>query len=154
MDMPNIVLLGLDSLIACLAIGPIVAATWRLPLATLFGVTDSAGFLVGKALGWHLPVIVTSTLRAGVLLLFGLYLIMVTLIGARVAVRWPIWVLPVALTLDNLTYGIVDDEATTNLLLAQAGSQALVSGAFAFTGLLVATALIRLLPQLDQHKTS
>jgi hypothetical protein len=155
MDAVNILLLGVDSLIACLAIGPIVAAKWRVALAILFGLADGAGFLVGTALGWHLSGAVTSTLRSGVLLLFGVYLILVTMMTSRVAAHWPIWVLPFASTLDNLTYGLVgDDDAVASSPLAQAGWQAVASGALALIGLLVAVVLPRLIPQLQQRKTS
>jgi formate-dependent nitrite reductase membrane component NrfD len=88
------------------------------------------------------------------LLLFGLYLIAITLIPSRAAARWPIWVLPFALTLDNLTYGMVGDGDAGSSALAQASWQALASGALALAGLLVAVALPRLLPQLKRRKTS
>lgn len=155
MDVVNILLLGVDSLIACLAIGPIVAAKWRLPLAALFGIADGAGFLIGTSVGWHLPEAVTGTLRSGVLLLFGVYLIVVTTMTSRAAARWPIWVVPFALTLDNLTYGLVgDDDTLTASPLAQAGWQVVTSAALAMVGLLVAVVLPRLVPQLQQRKTS
>jgi hypothetical protein len=155
MDVTNILLLGVDSLIACLAIGPIVAAKWRAPLAALFGIADGAGFLVGTALGWHLSAAITGGLRSGIMLLFGAYLIIVTASTSRVAARWPIWVLPFALTLDNLTYGLVgDDDAVTSSPLAQAGLQAVSSAALAMIGLLVAVVLPRVIPQLEQRKTS
>jgi hypothetical protein len=155
MNVVNILLLGVDSLIACLAIGPIVAAKWRVPLAALFGVADGAGFLVGTALGWQLPEAVTGALRSGVLLLFGVYLIAVTMMTSHAAARWPIWVLPFALTLDNLTYGLVgDDDAVMASPLAQAGSQALTSAVLGMVGLLVAVVLPRLFPQLEQRRTS
>ena len=39
-------LLGVDSLIAGMAIGPVVERRWRLPLAALFGIADAAVFLL------------------------------------------------------------------------------------------------------------
>ena len=45
-------LLGIDSLIACVAIGPVVSRRWGVPLAALFGVCDGGGFLLGSALHW------------------------------------------------------------------------------------------------------
>jgi hypothetical protein len=154
MDFTSVVLLGLDSFIACLAIGPIVASRWRVPLAVLFGAADGAGFLAGTALGWHVPDAMASALKSGVLLLFGVYLIAVTLMTSHVAARWPIWVLPFALTLDNLTFGLVGDDNGAGSPLAQAGYQALASGALALVGLLVAAVLPRVSTRFEQQRTS
>jgi hypothetical protein len=40
-------LLGIDSLIACIAIGPIISRAWAVPLIVLFGIGDGGGFLLG-----------------------------------------------------------------------------------------------------------
>ena len=45
-------LLGIDSLIACIAIGAIVDRRWRVPLAALFAIADGGAFLIGAGLGW------------------------------------------------------------------------------------------------------
>ena len=45
-------LLGTDSLIACIAVGPIISRRIALPLAILFGVGDGGGYLLGTAFHW------------------------------------------------------------------------------------------------------
>ncbi len=47
-------LLGIDSLIAGVAICAIVDKGSRLRLAALFGVADGVGFLIAAGLGWQL----------------------------------------------------------------------------------------------------
>jgi hypothetical protein len=135
----SFLLLGVDSLIACLAICAIVSPRARLPLAALFGVADGVVFLIGAGLGWRLPVGVTEVLATGTLVALGLYLLVVAAGMRRVAARWPLFVLPWALTMDNLTHGLINDSA--GALLEQAGQQALSSAALALVGLLAAVAL-------------
>ena len=48
-------LLGVDSLIACIAVGPIISRSWALPLVLLFGIGDGGGFLIGTAFHWSAP---------------------------------------------------------------------------------------------------
>jgi hypothetical protein len=44
-------LLGVDSLIACIAVGPIISRRVAVPFALLFGVGDGGGYLLGTAVG-------------------------------------------------------------------------------------------------------
>jgi hypothetical protein len=143
-------LLGLDSLIACLAIGPIVGRRWRMPLAALFGVADGLGFLIGTALGWQISSDVTDVVQTGILVALGFYLLVISAFTARAAARWPVWFLPWALSIDNLTYGLVGDHAAGSLL-EQAGLQAVSSGLLALVGLLVGVVLPRVLPVLQRR---
>jgi len=147
----DFLLLGLDSLIACIAIGPIVTGRWRLPLAALFGIADGIGFLIGSAIAWHISSDVADTLRTGILVALGLYLLAVSIFTQRVAARWPLWVLPFALSLDNLTYGLIGDDQASGSLLGQAGEQALASGLLAAVGLLVGVVLPRVLPVMQRR---
>ena len=50
-------LLGVDSLIACIAVGPIMdrRLSVLVPFALLFGVGDGGGYLLGTALHWSYP---------------------------------------------------------------------------------------------------
>lgn len=148
----NVLLLGVDSLIACLAIGPIVSGRWRVPLALLFGLADGAGFVVGSLLGWHLPDEVTNFLPAVALLAYGLYLVVVAAGTAQVAARWPVWVLPWFLSIDNLSYGLVD-QRTAGDVYQQAGVQALASGLLALLGLCVAV-LVPLRHRMAPRRTA
>jgi hypothetical protein len=143
-------LLGVDSLIAGLAIGAIVNRRWRLPLAALFGLADGAAFLIGAGLGWQLSAGLTEVLEIGTLAALGLWLLVVAASTRRVAQLWPVWVLPLALTLDNLAYGAVGDHST-GWLLGHAGEQALSSSLLAVVGLLVAAELPRVLPVLERR---
>jgi hypothetical protein len=137
----SLLLLGLDSLIVCLAIGPIVEPRSRVKLAAMFGVADGIAFLVGAGLGLRLLSDGASTvLTTGLLVAMGLYLLVVAAGTRQVSARWPVWVLPIALVFDNLTYGLVGDHAAGSLF-AHAGEQALSSATLALVGL-VAGALV------------
>ena len=70
-------LLGIDSLIACVAIGPVVSRRWGVPLAALFGVCDGGGFLLGSALHWQVSGNVGSVVTTGILIALGVYWIAV-----------------------------------------------------------------------------
>jgi hypothetical protein len=137
----GLLLLGLDSLIVCLAIGLIVDGRSRLKLAALFGVADGLAFLVGAGLGWQLFSDGAATvLTLGMLVALALYLLVVAVGTQRVAARWPVWVLPAVLIFDNLTYGLLGDHAAGSLV-QQAGVQALSSALLALVGLLAAAAV-------------
>lgn len=142
-------LLGIDSLIACIAIGAIVDRRWRLPLAAAFGVADGTAFLIGAGLGWTISAGVTEVLEIGTLAALGVWLIVVAAGTRRVAELWPLWVLPLALTMDNLAYGVASDYSGS--LLGHAAEQALSSALLAFVGLYVAGVLPRVVPALERR---
>jgi hypothetical protein len=143
-------LLGIDSFIACMAIGAIVDKRWRLPLAALFGVADGVAFLIGAGLGWTISAGVTEVLEVGTLAALGLWLIVVAAGTRRAAELWPLWVLPLALTLDNLAYGVASDYSGS--LVGHAAEQALSSALLAFAGLVVAAALVpRVVPAVERR---
>jgi uncharacterized membrane protein YsdA (DUF1294 family) len=137
----SLLLVGLDSLIVCLAIGAIVDGRSRLKLAGLFGVADGLGFLAGAGLGWQVFSDGRSALlTSGLLVAVAVYLLVVTAGTRRVAAHWPVWILPGALLFDNLTYGVVGDHAAGSLF-QHAGEQALSSALLALVGLLAAVAV-------------
>jgi hypothetical protein len=146
----SFLLLGVDSLIAGAAIGLLVGARARLPLAALFGIADGVVFLIGAGLGWRLAGGVSTAVEAGVLLAVGLYLLVIAAGTRRVVALWPLWALPWALTMDNLTYGLVGGHPSGSLL-PQAGEQALSSALLALVGLLVAVVLPRVVPVMAQR---
>jgi hypothetical protein len=131
-------LLGLDSLIVCAAVGPLVDRRWRLLFAALFGVADGLAFLIGAGLGWRLfSDDVSAALQFGIVFGLGLYLLVVVAGTQRVAARWPVWVFPHLLVFDNLTYGLSRDGS----LFQHAGEQALSSALLACVGLLAVAAV-------------
>jgi hypothetical protein len=137
----SLLLLGLDSLIVCLAVGVIVDGRARLKLAALFGVADGVAFLVGAGLGLQLFSDSASTvLASGALVVLALYLLVVAGGTRTVTARWTVWALPAVLVFDNLTYGLLGEHAVGSVF-EQAGAQALSSAALALVGLLAAAAL-------------
>ena len=138
-------LLGIDSVIVCVAIGGIVGRRSRVPLAALFGIADGIAFLVGSAVGLKISGEVSAVLQTAILVVLGVYLVVVATGAPRLA-RWPVWAVPLAMTFDNLTYGLVDRSGGS--VLAQAGQQALSSALLALAGLLVAGALPRVIPAM------
>ena len=140
-------LLGIDSLIAGLAIGALVDKDSRLRLAVVFGLADAGAFLVGAGLGWGLfSQGVSEVVEIGAVVALGLYLLVVAAGTQRVAASWPLWVLPFALTFDNLTYGFAGDHAGS--LLSQASQQAVSSGLLVLAGLLMGAWLPRAVPAM------
>jgi len=137
----NFLLLGIDSLIACLAIGALVDRRSWVRLAALFAAADAGAFLIGAGLGWGLMSQAASELIGmGTLVLLGVYLLVVAAGTAQVTARRAVWVLPFALTLDNLAFGLAG-EPTSSVL-----AQALSSGMLAYLGLFAAAWLPRVLP--------
>jgi hypothetical protein len=144
----SFLLLGLDSLIVCAAVGALVEPGSRLRYAALFGIADGVAFLVGAGLGWQLFSDGTSgVLTTAMLVSMGLYLIVVAAGTQQLAARRVVWALPAVLVFDNLTYGLVGDHAA-GTLFQQAGEQALSSSLLAFVGLLAAAAV---LPRMERR---
>jgi hypothetical protein len=141
----NFLLLGLDSLIACLAIGALVDRKRWVLLAALFGLFDGVAFLIGVGLGWSLMSEAASeVIEMGTLVLLGVYLLVVAAGTAQVTARKAIWLLPLALTVDNLAFGLAEE--TTGSVAGEALAQALSSGALAYLGLFAAVWLPKVLP--------
>jgi hypothetical protein len=145
-------LLGIDSLIACVAVGPIISRRWSVPFAALFGICDSGGFLLGSALHWQVPDNVSSVLTTGILIALGIYWIATAIFARTTQVsssRWLVWALPFALSIDNIAFGLVGDHP--GAIFAQAGEQALSSALLAGVGLIVALGLARVFPATRRH---
>jgi hypothetical protein len=142
-------LLGIDSFIACMAIGAIVDKRWRLPLAAAFGVADGVAFLIGAGLGWTISGGVTAFLEVAALGGLGLWLVAVAVAMPRVADVWPVWIVPLALTVDNLAYGVGNDYSGS--LAGHALAQAASSALLAVVGLYAASLLPRLVPALERR---
>jgi hypothetical protein len=141
----NFLLLGLDSLIACLAIGALVDRRKWVWLAAFFAIADAVAFLIGSGLGWGLMSAAASeVIEMGTLVLLGLYLLVVAAGTAQVTARRAIWVLPIVLTVDNLAFGLAGEQ--TGSLGGEALAQALSSGMLAYLGLFAAVWLPKVVP--------
>jgi hypothetical protein len=141
----NFLLLGIDSLIACLAIGALVDRRSWVWLALVFAVADATAFLIGAGLGWGLMSQAASeVIEMGTLVLLGVYLLVVAASTAQMTARWAIWVLPFTLTVDNLTFGLAGEQ--TGSIPGEALAMALSSGMLAYLGLFAAVWLPRVLP--------
>jgi hypothetical protein len=141
----NFLLLGIDSLIACLAIGALVDRRSWVRLAALFAAADAAAFLIGAGLGWGLMSAAASeVIEMGTLVLLGLYLLVVAAGTAQVTARRAVWLLPFALTVDNLTFGLAGEQ--TGSIPGEALAMALSSGMLAYLGLFAAVWLPRVVP--------
>ncbi len=152
-------LLGVDSLIACIAIGPIMDRRWSVlvPFALLFGVGDGGGYLLGTALHWSYPDSM-SFLAPLVVAVIGVYWIAVAIISKRAAAaednpksRWGVWILPWLLSLDNITYGAVDGVSKHASVWQSASEQALSSAIQAGAGLAIGIAIAYSIPALRRH---
>ncbi len=152
-------LLGVDSLIACIAVGPIMDRRWSVlvPFALLFGVGDGGGYLLGTALHWSYPDSM-SFLAPTVVAVIGAYWIAVAIISKRAAAaednrksRWGVWILPWLLSLDNITYGAVDGVSHSASVWFSALEQALSSIIQAGIGLAIGIAVAYSIPALRRH---
>src|SRR5918997_1690271 len=87
---------------------------------------------------------VIACLAIGALVLLGVYLMVVAAGTAQITARWAVWVLPFALVVDNLTFGLAGEQ--TGSIPGEALAMALSSAMLALLGLFAATWLPRVLP--------
>jgi hypothetical protein len=143
-------LLGIDSLIACFAVGTLVSRRSWLSYAALFGVCDAGGFLLGTALHWSMPDATATVVETAVLVGLGVYWVAIAVFSRRVAeTRW-VWALPFALSIDNITYGLID-HAWSSSVAVQAIQQVVSSALLALVGLALSTAVLRALPGAQER---
>lgn len=138
----SFLLLGTDSLIAGAVLGPLLTAHRGRWLAALFGVADAAGFAIGWLLDWHLSDQLTGYLRSLLVFSYGVYVLLAVSTARRTLVRWPIWLMPWVLCIDNLSYGL-GSRSSGSAMLQHAGVQAVSSGLFALLGLALGAATRR-----------
>jgi hypothetical protein len=149
-------LLGIDSLIACFAVGPIIRRRWSVPFAVLFGIFDGGGFLLGSAFHWSMPNNVSNITEALVLGVLGLYWIGIAIFSRQTAdqqsrPRWGVWVLPLVLSVDNITFGLVDGVSKNASVWQSAGEQALSSAILAGVGLVAGLGIAYAIPALRRR---
>lgn len=135
-------LLSVDSLVVSAAVAPLVRThSSRLLLVTLFGGCDALATVLGASLGWNLSGPTPQYLQVGAVFLYGVYIYLVAQWGRRAIARWPIWVMPVWCSLDNLTYGIASHH-TAAAIASQAIMLGIVSATLAGLGLTAGDALL------------
>jgi putative Mn2+ efflux pump MntP len=151
-------LLGIDSLIACIAVGAIIRRRWSVPFAALFGICDGGGFLLGTAFHWSMPDRVSNITEAVVLGVLGLYWIGIAIFSRQAALadqqsrsRWAVWVLPFVLSVDNITFGLVDGVSKNASVWQSAGEQAVSSAILAGIGLVVGMGIAYAIPTLRRR---
>ena len=146
-------LLGVDSLIACFATGTIVKRSSWLLYVTLFGVCDAGGFLLGTAFHWSVPNSTANVIETAVLVGLGIYWLGIALYARRLAeTRW-VWALPFVLSIDNITYGLID-HAWSHSVAVQAIEQLISSALLAGIGLLASAAVMRVIPGSKQRSAT
>jgi hypothetical protein len=152
-------LLGMDSLIACIAVGPIIGRRIAIPFAILFGIGDGAGFLLGTAFHWSISDSFSTFIQTSVLVMLGVYWIAIAIYSKWATAKDPdsdrarraVWILPWALSVDNITYGLVSGVPAHASVWASAGEQTLSSAVQAGIGLLIAWGLVALFPVLKRQ---
>jgi hypothetical protein len=151
-------LLGIDSLIACIAVGPIISRRAAVPFALLFGVGDGGGFLLGTAFHWSMPDNVSSIVETATLVALGIYWLAIAILSRRAAMagqqsspRWGVWILPWVLSIDNITFGVVDGVPHNASVWFSAGEQALSSAIQAGIGLAITMAIAYAFPALRRR---
>jgi hypothetical protein len=136
------------------AIGGVSALA--LPYGLSYGAGDGLGYLLGTLFHFSISDSVSSMLETTLLVVLGLYWIGIYFVASRMQrseqlQKWSwrgIWVLPVALSLDNLTYGAVTGVPAHASVWASAGLQALASAGLGLVGLAAGIGLAVLIPAL------
>jgi hypothetical protein len=136
------------------AIGGVSALA--LPYGLSYGAGDGIGFLAGTLFHFSISDSLSSALETTLLVALGLYWTGIYLVARKMQAserlqKWTsrgIWILPVALSLDNLTYGAVTGVPAHASVWASAGLQALASAGLGLAGLTAGIGLAVLIPAL------
>ena len=87
-------LLGTDSLIACIAVGALVSEPSRVPLAFMFGVADGLGNLPGITLDRNVSDTASTIVETAFMVGLGLYWLGVAAMSKQMRGTVWVWVLP------------------------------------------------------------
>ena len=136
------------------AIGGVSALA--VPYGISYGVGDGAGYLIGTLLHFSISDTLSSVLETSLLVGLGLYWIGIFFAARKMQSseqlqKWSwrgIWILPVALSLDNLTFGAVTGVPANASVWTSAGLQALASAGLGLIGLAAGIGLAVLIPAL------
>jgi len=145
------------------AIAGVAVSALAVPYGLSYGVGDGIGYLIGTLFHFSISDTLSSVVETTLLIALGLYWIGIYLIaskmqGSEQLEKWSwrgIWVLPVALSIDNLTYGAVTGIPAHDSVWASAGLQALASAGLGLVGLAIGIGLAVLIPALRtrMHRT-
>jgi len=138
------------------AIGGLGLSALTVPYGISYGVGDGLGYLLGTLFHFSVSDSLSSMLETTLLVVLGLYWIGIYFVASRMQrseqlQKWSwrgIWVLPVALSLDNLTFGAVTGIPANESVWASAGLQALASAGLGLIGLAIGIGLAVLIPAL------
>jgi hypothetical protein len=138
------------------ALGGLSLSALTVPYGLSYGVGDGLGYLLGTLFHFSISDSLSSVLETTLLVALGLYWIGIYFVASRMQAseqlqKWSwrgIWVLPVALSLDNLTFGAVTGIPANESVWASAGLQALASAGLGLAGLAVGIGLAVLIPAL------
>jgi putative Mn2+ efflux pump MntP len=138
------------------AIGGISLSVLAVPYGISYGVGDGLGYLIGTLLHFSISDSLSSWLETILLVALGLYWIGIYAVASRMQgserlQKWSwrgIWILPAALSIDNLTFGAVTGIPANESVWASAGLQALASAGLGLAGLAVGIGLAILVPAL------
>jgi putative Mn2+ efflux pump MntP len=133
------------------------------PYGISYGVGDGLGYLLGTLFHFSVSDTLSSVLETTLLVVLGLYWIGIYFVASRMQAsdqlqKWSwrgIWILPTALSIDNLTYGAVTGIPAHESVWASAGLQALASAGLGLIGLAIGISLAVLIPALRTriHRT-
>jgi hypothetical protein len=136
------------------AIGGVSALA--VPYGLSYGGGDGIGYLIGTLFHFSVSDTLSSVIETTLLVALGLYWIGIYVVASRMQAseklqKWSwrgIWILPVALSIDNLTYGAVTGVPAHDSVWASAGLQALASAGLGLVGLAAGITLAVLIPAL------
>jgi hypothetical protein len=145
------------------AIGGLGLSALTVPYGLSYGVGDGLGYLLGTLFHFSISDSLSSMLETTLLVVLGLYWIAIYFVASKMQrseqlQKWSwrgIWVLPVALSLDNLTFGAVTGIPANESVWASASLQALASAGLGLVGLAAGISLAVLIPALRtrMHRT-
>jgi putative Mn2+ efflux pump MntP len=126
------------------------------PYGLSYGAGDGIGYLIGTLFHFSVSDTLSEVVETTLLVALGLYWIGIFFAARKMEAserlqQWSwrgIWVLPVALSIDNLTYGAVTGVPANASVWASAGLQALASAGLGLAGLAIGIGLAVLIPSL------
>jgi hypothetical protein len=138
------------------ALGGLGLSALTVPYGLSYGVGDGLGYLLGTLFHFSISDSLSTVLETTLLVALGLYWIGIYFVASKLQAsenlqKWSwrgIWVLPVALSLDNLTFGAVTGVPANASVWASAGLQALASAGLGLIGLAVGIGLAVAIPAL------